>query len=226
MKKPIRVWCGTSRPRRFRRFWMQPYPPIGRVSGICHAPPVFRRRIARVRAHQSPPRRLIPASSRQHSCAQRRAPGTVLAFVEADGCGAMSVVVCPGVRLWRLSCSSMRDGSHDPLRVRIHPGEVCSGGEQTMAVRNDKTYVSSRLETQLRSDRIGSNQRSAKVSLWIDDANMQTTETHTLADPSIKLEALGAITLPKLRWGRLRASDKLIASLTTRSFMRRENRSK
>jgi hypothetical protein len=95
-----------------------------------------------------------------------------------------------------------------------------------MAVRNDKTYVSSRLETQLRSDRIGSNQRSAKVSLWIDDANMQTTETHTLADPSIKLEALGAITLPKLRWGRLRASDKLIASLTPRSFMRREKRSK
>jgi hypothetical protein len=31
---------------------------------------------------------------------------------------------------------------------------------------------------------------------------------------------------PKLRSGRFRASDKLIASLTTRSFMRRENRSK
>jgi hypothetical protein len=33
-----------------------------------------------------------------------------------------------------------------------------------------------------------------------------------------KLEALDAITPPKLRSGRFRASDKLIASLTTRSL--------
>src|SRR5246127_117403 len=65
-----------------------------------------------------------------------------------------------------------------------------------------------------------------KVSLWLGHANMQTTEIYTRADPSIKLEALDAITPPKLRSGRFRASDKLIASLTTRSFMRRENRSK
>jgi hypothetical protein len=43
-----------------------------------------------------PPRRLIPASSRQHSCARQRAPGTLLAFVEADGCSATSVVGCSG----------------------------------------------------------------------------------------------------------------------------------
>jgi integrase/recombinase XerD len=65
-----------------------------------------------------------------------------------------------------------------------------------------------------------------KVSLWLGHANMQTTEIYTRADPSIKLEALEAITPPKLRSGRFRASDKLIASLTTRSFMRREQRSK
>jgi hypothetical protein len=51
---------------------------------------------------------------------------------------------------------------------------------------------------------------------------MQTTEMYTRADPSIKLEALDAVTPPKLRSGRFRASDKLIASLTSRSFMRRE----
>ena len=65
-----------------------------------------------------------------------------------------------------------------------------------------------------------------KVSLWLGHANMQTTEMYTRADPSIKLEALNAVTAPKLRSGRFRASDKLIASLTARSVMRREERSR
>ena len=50
-----------------------------------------------------------------------------------------------------------------------------------------------------------------KVSLWLGHANMQTTEIYTRADPSIKLEALDAAMPPKLRSGRFRASDKLIA---------------
>lgn len=65
-----------------------------------------------------------------------------------------------------------------------------------------------------------------KVSLWLGHANMQTTEMYTRVDPSIKLEALEAVTPPKLRSGRFRASDKLIASLTGLSFMRRKERSK
>jgi len=65
-----------------------------------------------------------------------------------------------------------------------------------------------------------------KVSLWLGHANMQTTEMYTRADPSIKMEALDAVTAPKLRSGRFHATDKLIASLTTRTFMRREDRSK
>ena len=65
-----------------------------------------------------------------------------------------------------------------------------------------------------------------KVSLWLGHANMQTTEMYIRADPSIKLEALEAVTAPKLRSGRFRAADKLIASLTPRSFMRREKRSR
>jgi integrase/recombinase XerD len=65
-----------------------------------------------------------------------------------------------------------------------------------------------------------------KVSLWLGHANMQTTEMYTRVDPSIKLEALEAITPPKLRSGRFRASDKLIASLTDRTFMRRGGRSR
>jgi integrase/recombinase XerD len=63
-----------------------------------------------------------------------------------------------------------------------------------------------------------------KVSLWLGHANMQTTEIYTRADPSITREALDAVTPPKLKSGRFRASDKLIASLTTRSFMRRQRR--
>ena len=61
-----------------------------------------------------------------------------------------------------------------------------------------------------------------KVSLWLGHANIQTTEIYTRADPSIKLEVLESVMAPKLRSGRFRASDKLIASLTARSFMRRE----
>jgi site-specific recombinase XerD len=60
-----------------------------------------------------------------------------------------------------------------------------------------------------------------KVSLWLGHASMQTTEIYTRADPSIKLEAIDAVTPPSLRSGRFRASDKLIASLTRpSSFMR------
>jgi integrase/recombinase XerD len=56
-----------------------------------------------------------------------------------------------------------------------------------------------------------------KVSLWLGHAHMQTTEIYTRADPSIKLESLDAVTPPSLRSGRFRASDKLIASLMSRS---------
>jgi site-specific recombinase XerD len=58
-----------------------------------------------------------------------------------------------------------------------------------------------------------------KVSLWLGHAHMQTTEMYTRADPSVKLEALESVMPPKLRSGRFKATDKLIASLTSRSFM-------
>jgi len=65
-----------------------------------------------------------------------------------------------------------------------------------------------------------------RVSLWLGHANMQTTEIYTRADPTIKREALDAVTPPKLKSGRFHATDKLIASLATPSFMRREQCSK
>lgn len=63
-----------------------------------------------------------------------------------------------------------------------------------------------------------------KVSLWLGHASIQTTEMYTRADPSIRLEALEATSAPCLRSGRFRATDKLIASLTTGSIMRRPKR--
>lgn len=59
-----------------------------------------------------------------------------------------------------------------------------------------------------------------KVSLWLGHAHMETTEMYTRADPSVKLEALEAMIAPKLRSGRFKATDKLIAALTSRSVMR------
>jgi integrase/recombinase XerD len=65
-----------------------------------------------------------------------------------------------------------------------------------------------------------------KVSLWLGHAHMQTTEMYTRADPSVKLEALEAMIAPQLRTGRFKATDKLIASLTSRSVMRSTTPSK
>jgi integrase/recombinase XerD len=52
-----------------------------------------------------------------------------------------------------------------------------------------------------------------KVSLWLGHAHMQTTEMYTRADPSVKLEALESVMPPRLRSGRFKATDTLIASL-------------
>jgi integrase/recombinase XerD len=65
-----------------------------------------------------------------------------------------------------------------------------------------------------------------KVSLWLGHAHMQTTEMYTRADPSVKLEALESVIAPKLRTGRFRATDQLIASLKPRPVMRRERSAK
>jgi len=62
-----------------------------------------------------------------------------------------------------------------------------------------------------------------KVSLWLGHANMQTTEMYTRADPSVKLEALESIVAPRLRSGRFKATDELIASLRNGSIMRSQN---
>lgn len=65
-----------------------------------------------------------------------------------------------------------------------------------------------------------------KVALWLGHAHMQTTEMYTRADPSVKLEALESIIAPKLRSGRFKATDALIASLNPRSLMRRDDASR
>jgi integrase/recombinase XerD len=58
-----------------------------------------------------------------------------------------------------------------------------------------------------------------KVSLWLGHANMQTTEIYTRVDSSVKLEVLESIVAPKLRSGRFKATDKLIAALKPQNFM-------
>ncbi len=57
-------------------------------------------------------------------------------------------------------------------------------------------------------------------ALWLGHENMQTTEIYTHADPSVKLEALDSIVPPRLRSGRFKATDKLIASLKAGTLMR------
>ena len=65
-----------------------------------------------------------------------------------------------------------------------------------------------------------------KVSLWLGHAKTQTTEMYTRVDPSVKLEALESVVPPKLRSGRFKATDKLIASLRAATLMRSKSSSK
>jgi len=64
-----------------------------------------------------------------------------------------------------------------------------------------------------------------KVSFWLGHSSMQTTEIYTRADPSVKLEALESVIAPKLRTGRFKATDQLIAMLNATSVMRSERAS-
>jgi len=59
-----------------------------------------------------------------------------------------------------------------------------------------------------------------KVALWLGHANTQSTDVYLQADPTEKLEALGAMRLPQLRPGKFRPPDRLIASLRAPAVMR------
>ena len=54
-----------------------------------------------------------------------------------------------------------------------------------------------------------------KVSLWLGHASLQSTEPYLRADPTEKLEALSTMTPPMLKPGRFRATDTLLAMLST-----------
>lgn len=52
-----------------------------------------------------------------------------------------------------------------------------------------------------------------KVSLWLGHSNLTTTEIYVRADPTEKLEAIEAVIPPRLRKGKFRPPDKLMALL-------------
>lgn len=55
-----------------------------------------------------------------------------------------------------------------------------------------------------------------KVSLWLGHSDLATTEIYVRADPSEKLEAIEAVVPPRLRKGKFRPTDKLIALLKSK----------
>lgn len=58
-----------------------------------------------------------------------------------------------------------------------------------------------------------------KVALWLGHATTQTTELFYLqADPTLRLEVLASMTPPKMRPGKFRPPDKLIALLKGRDY--------
>jgi site-specific recombinase XerD len=52
-----------------------------------------------------------------------------------------------------------------------------------------------------------------QVALWLGHATTQSTEVYLEADPTAKIEALGAMKAPKLRPGKFRPPDQLLAEL-------------
>jgi integrase/recombinase XerD len=65
-----------------------------------------------------------------------------------------------------------------------------------------------------------------KVSLWLGHSSVQSTEIYTRADPTVKLETLDQAIAPKLRTGRFKATDKLIALLKAAPIMQSKKASK
>lgn len=57
-----------------------------------------------------------------------------------------------------------------------------------------------------------------KVSLWLGHSSIQTTELYTRVDPAEKLEAINKLVPPKIRPGRFRPPDKLLAMLKGQSL--------
>ena len=57
-----------------------------------------------------------------------------------------------------------------------------------------------------------------KVSLWLGHSSTQTTEVYTRVDPAQKLEAINTLAPPKIRPGRFRPPDKLLAMLKGQSL--------
>jgi integrase/recombinase XerD len=63
-----------------------------------------------------------------------------------------------------------------------------------------------------------------KVSLWLGHASTQTTEVYTRVDPAEKLDAINTLAPPKIRPGRYRPPDKLLAVLKGQSLWGAESR--
>ena len=58
-----------------------------------------------------------------------------------------------------------------------------------------------------------------KVSLWLGNASIQSTEIYLRADPTEKLEMIAGAAMPKLKPGRFRPPDKLLAMLAGKTAL-------
>ncbi len=65
---------------------------------------------------------------------------------------------------------------------------------------------------------LAATQDIRKVSLWLGHSSIQTTEIYTRLDPAEKLDAINTLAPPKIRPGRFRPPDKLLALLKGQSL--------
>jgi hypothetical protein len=89
-----------------------------------------------------------------------------------------------------------------------------------LPILSNKAHLSSCLAAKLRLDHVGSYQRFAESLAVARPGQHADDRVYMRAYLSIKRETLNAVTPFKLKSGCFRASDKLIAYLTTSAFVR------
>ena len=105
------------------------------------------------------------------------------------------------------------------LQIRLH--RIIVEPLPTAAVARTRTSCPpSKAGCDKQGGHIGGN------TLWLGHAKTQTTEMYTRVDSSVKLEALESVVPPKLRSGRFKTTEKLIASLKATTFMQSKKPSK
>ena len=222
-RKRIPVLCATSPPTRCNRSWMLPIQQFETVSGIgrcciCVLPEALRvSELVGLRTEdlflQPQASILVHGKGRKERCLPlwKETASALRAWLTVRGKSR-----APELFLNARGTSMTRAGFE-----YILDKHVCAATKRcpSLSTKRISPHV---LRHTCALTILQATKDLRKVSLWLGHSSMQTTEIYTRADPSVKLEALESVIAPKLRTGRFKATDQLIAMLKATPVMRSE----